>query len=476
LHLMQAQDYAASLKSDDGVLVRDHMMRVLWLFIKVGGRQCSEYIRGMLCNFNVLHHLFTVKHPVWRMFETNPSAFNEEAGELSLSVLARLTSSTPSQSSLSQLNNKYRLIRLQLQCAQDLNVELSRHSASNSHHHQRISPLCDDVVATGVYFSKIIRQMVTNCFKPAGDEVPEFKDNHVVPPQLVPVLGSTVQWLSHSPSAASQMRALSSKASSKTEANWMQNLMHAWDDDADQPLPRDVNDVDLPGTDSDTPSEPNLSDYGMVSDWGSPADDNTEEDGRDVIVLDSIINRQKSSTSSHAKDPPSDRGVRQTGQSKPLREGSSVDKPCVFPRSHGSRKPARKKSKDQHVVSGDQGKNASTIRPKTKKRKVMTPYSFSADDEEFDAADRVVQRQDARIDRKRRAQGSVSKKKAPQTSYDPPTFLRDSPPTVTNPRRGQTRKSRQTVPYDDGGGHPQFEDFYGTADELAQDLHASDSM
>jgi hypothetical protein len=272
------------------------------------------------------------------------------------------------------------------------------------------------------------------------------------------------------------MRALSSKASSKTEANWMHNLMHAWDEDADQPLPRDVNDVDLPGTDSDTPSEPNLSEYGMVSDWGSSADDNTEEDGRDVIILDSINNRHKSSSSSHAKDPPSDSGVRQTGQSKPLREGSSADKPCVFPRSHGSRKPSRKKSKGQHVVSIDQGKNGSTIRPEKKKRKVMRPCSFSADDDEFNAAERAVQRQDARISRKKRTQGSVSQKRVPQSSADPPTFLRDSPPAVTKPRRGQTRKSRQTVPYDDGGGHSQFEDFYGTADEEAQELNASDSM
>jgi hypothetical protein len=469
----QAQDYAAVLKMDNGVLVRMYMVRVLWLFIKIGGRQCSEYIRGMLCHLNMLHHLKTVKHPIWTMWKTNVSVFNEEAGELSLSVLARLTSSTPSQSSLSQLNNKFRLIRLQLQCAQDLNVELSRHSAGNSHHHQRISPRSADCVATAVHFAQIIRQMVSNVYTPAAD-VPDFKDNHVVPPELVPVLGKTVQWLRHTPSAAAQIGPLSSKASTKTEGNWMANLMHAWDVDYGDVPEANASDVEINTSDSDgAESQLMASDYGMFSD-DSLSDGSRSRSMSGLDAGKELLKAPKSkmhmATSSSNVSVTSASGLSAGKQKRQLKDGNSgKDKTN---KNQAGKEPQAVNDRKGSKAPSQHAKKMANAKPR---RKPSMRSMVESSDDDMSGAGVVGGKRRLTKPRKRsKVVGQTRKKRSLNMDEEVGSnIIAEDPVGLVGPRRGQPRIKRQKVPYDDGGGDAAFEDVYGTADEENQNLYST---
>ena len=62
---------------------------LLKVFMLIGGRQCSEYINALTASIMLWGHYEAVNRPCWQLFKQNASAFNEEAGEIALSVLAR---------------------------------------------------------------------------------------------------------------------------------------------------------------------------------------------------------------------------------------------------------------------------------------------------------------------------------------------------------------------------------------------------
>ena len=84
----QVSDYGCYLKMDAGEDVLGAQALLLKVFMLIGGRQCNEYINALTASIMLWGHYEAVNHPCWQLFKQNASAFNEEAGEIALSVFA----------------------------------------------------------------------------------------------------------------------------------------------------------------------------------------------------------------------------------------------------------------------------------------------------------------------------------------------------------------------------------------------------
>ena len=74
---------------DSGADVLRAQALLLKVFMMIGGRSCTEYIRALTASIMLWGHYESTQHPCWELFRHNASAFNEESGEISLSALAR---------------------------------------------------------------------------------------------------------------------------------------------------------------------------------------------------------------------------------------------------------------------------------------------------------------------------------------------------------------------------------------------------
>ena len=97
------------------------MNRLLKVFLCLGS-DCYE--KGLLFALAQLHYLMENNHPVWQLFDTAHTLFNEESGEMSFSLLQRFMSKDTLKADFEHLNAKYKLVPLFYDCAKDFAKDL----------------------------------------------------------------------------------------------------------------------------------------------------------------------------------------------------------------------------------------------------------------------------------------------------------------------------------------------------------------
>ena len=98
---------------------------LLKVFLLVGGAQCSEYVRALTASLLLWSHYERCNHPCWQMFSHNVSCFNEESGEISLSVLARDISRGGVRSDCKKVSQTFRLVKAKAEVAADIGVDIA---------------------------------------------------------------------------------------------------------------------------------------------------------------------------------------------------------------------------------------------------------------------------------------------------------------------------------------------------------------
>ena len=95
------------MKSDNGLLVTKHFALILRLNLMF--HQKNAYQGAMVMHLLIL--LYQRKHnlPTWQMYTMSASVFNEEVGEMSLSVLGRVTLGDTLKSDFEYMNKMYAL-------------------------------------------------------------------------------------------------------------------------------------------------------------------------------------------------------------------------------------------------------------------------------------------------------------------------------------------------------------------------------
>ena len=112
------------LKTDSGAQVLQAQALLLKVFLKISGRQSSEDISALTASPMLWGHCGSCEHPCCHLFKNNASVFNEESGEIALSVLARDIARGGVGSTLKKVSKTFALVKAKAEVAQDNGVDL----------------------------------------------------------------------------------------------------------------------------------------------------------------------------------------------------------------------------------------------------------------------------------------------------------------------------------------------------------------
>lgn len=134
-----------------------HMSRLLKVFLCF---RSAAYEPALLFNMIILHYLRDKQHPVWKMFNNNLAAFNEEPGELSFSLLQRFTRKDTLRADFEHLDEKYKLISLYYQLTKDFSSEVQSNVGFTAYFNPiEIKDDSDEVTRLGEHFTNVLKAM-----------------------------------------------------------------------------------------------------------------------------------------------------------------------------------------------------------------------------------------------------------------------------------------------------------------------------
>ena len=154
---------------DDGHLILKMQYRLLKVFHILDGPKSREYQRALATSIHLWEFWKSHGHPAWEIFQNHPSCWNEEAGELCFSVLAREIASSGVRSDHAAVARKFRLVNSKIEVAHRLQVDLEGEGFSRSSH-CTILPTSPDVVATVAFFKRMIRQLTSGQHRHYGPD------------------------------------------------------------------------------------------------------------------------------------------------------------------------------------------------------------------------------------------------------------------------------------------------------------------
>lgn len=149
---------------DHGDRVLAHQVRLLKVFMLLSGRNTHEYERALLASICIWSRQKKLDSPMWRMFEQNACAFNEESGEVAFSCLAKQVARGGVRSNVDQVTKSFALMKINMSIAKDLRIELSGDVAGESSRYH-IDPRGDDVKATVAFFRRTIREIANRTYR-----------------------------------------------------------------------------------------------------------------------------------------------------------------------------------------------------------------------------------------------------------------------------------------------------------------------
>lgn len=168
-HVVQVGDYGCLLKMDDGEAVLRGQVHLLRVFMLIGGRSSSEYIKALTASVLLWVHWKKINHPCWLLFLRNANAFNEESGEISFSALARDLARGGIRGDVGSCNKTYRLIKTTTELADDINIELGCDDFGGSKS-RTVKRDAVEVSSTLEFFRGVIRHILANRYRHYGKE------------------------------------------------------------------------------------------------------------------------------------------------------------------------------------------------------------------------------------------------------------------------------------------------------------------
>jgi len=150
---------------DSGVDVLRCQALLLKFFLLVGGAQCTEYIRALTASILQWSNYQSCQHPCWQLFANNASAFNEESGEISLSILARDIARGGVRSDCNKVSQTFKLVKAKAELAEDVGLDISGGDFGSDEHGRRIKSDCPEVKVTAAFFSGVIRHVLAGAYR-----------------------------------------------------------------------------------------------------------------------------------------------------------------------------------------------------------------------------------------------------------------------------------------------------------------------
>ena len=135
----------------------------------------NQYARGLICDLLVQYHQCENDLAPWKLFMADLHCFNEEAGEISLSVLGRMTQANSQRRNIHGMANRYRLVRPALKVSHFLDRKNSASVVPNRTRKYTVDRQGEEVTTTVTFFRKVIRQCMANIYQVVDPQVIKIK-------------------------------------------------------------------------------------------------------------------------------------------------------------------------------------------------------------------------------------------------------------------------------------------------------------
>ena len=170
-------------------------LRLLKIFLSIGGRSSSEYISALSLNLMILARHYKAKSVFWKMFSDNVSMFNEEAGEVSFSALAKGVAQGGLKKNVEQVSDHFVTMKCKMALAYELRFELNGTSVGDTRPY-KVKHNSEEVTATVAFFKRLIRQSLNRCRLQYDPRLSQLRGNaqqvlYVPPPTRVYLVDSS---------------------------------------------------------------------------------------------------------------------------------------------------------------------------------------------------------------------------------------------------------------------------------------------
>ncbi len=163
----QVLDYGIMLKLDDGKLATKHLVRMLHLLVVLARGKSDVYAQSVLMEACLLVYQKKNDLPMWQMFQSGLSSFNEEAGEMSFAMLARSVRVDTCQEYLAHLKKMYAMIHSyagveRLIKRQHWHIDENKYQAN---WRKKVDPAGWAAESTANLVSTLLRQIVAKVYR-----------------------------------------------------------------------------------------------------------------------------------------------------------------------------------------------------------------------------------------------------------------------------------------------------------------------
>ena len=161
-------------------------MRTLKLLIILNQDKPHLYTRGIVVQAMVLRHQKLQNLPAWRILKAGLSNYNEEAGEMSFSILARACLGDTQRNEVDHLNKLYRLLDVYSLVVSEVEEDVAS-KCNNTSWRKSVTPDSPEVLASVQFVLTRLRQVRDKQVRVYSDDGKSFKQREYADDHLQPL-------------------------------------------------------------------------------------------------------------------------------------------------------------------------------------------------------------------------------------------------------------------------------------------------
>jgi hypothetical protein len=257
------------MKLSDGKFGVEMLHRMLHLLMVLQRGRSHIYINSMIMQLLILLHQRRNDTCAWKMFMGSLSTFNEEAGELSFSMLARCILGDTQKRKFAHLNKIYQQIHFYGAIERELGADGAGFN-KNGNWRKKLDPEGELVIAVTAHMNFVIRQIRMRCFSVYSGKPRTWRDLVPARDTLVKVSNPRPLWVADmGPELDRQLQ----KCKTKFSTFWVEPYKNMWPEfehrpDMVQLLPNGSSNIGR----RPRPRQPEPEDLLVDGDWqGEPA-------------------------------------------------------------------------------------------------------------------------------------------------------------------------------------------------------------
>jgi hypothetical protein len=172
----QVLNYGIVLRLNDGKLGIKHLMRMLDLLLMISGGRGGSYCHSVIMQLLVVQHQYFYNLPQWQMLKNSMSTYNEEAGEISFSLLSRIVLGDTQQRKFEHMDKCYKLVHMYGAVDRDLEHDRTSKFRKDNNWRRVVGRDSEPVQATVAFVRAKLRAMSQGTFKVYDGAINSFKN------------------------------------------------------------------------------------------------------------------------------------------------------------------------------------------------------------------------------------------------------------------------------------------------------------